>query len=268
MRVRFNWPSGAVSLFQNDLPARIEIEGILRQSSLILVNGEQVWPLIVQEVQREAVPFPIGTRVRLREDIGPEHEYLMGIERIGQVVHYEGDSVGVVWEDWFGGHGCDRSTGSSGWYIRPEHLVAAPLPQTTTPTYTDCEAECAGCGDQLGSCSDWDEYQRGDGRSHRYCLDSMWEGDDGRFYHDGCQPADEEEETPPPAFQVGDEVVVTREVGTLVVGHWGTVRVIDSPNRCGVEFPGLVGFEGGHTLGGVLPLANGFYCTNDTLARR
>ncbi len=256
MRVEFNWQGGGRSILQRD-----------RAAQTIIVDGVQVWSLIVQEVQREAVPFPIGMWVRLREDIGPEHEYPMGIERIGQVVHYEGDSVGVVWEDWFGGHGCDRSTGYSGWYVRPEHLVAAPLPQTTTPTYPDCETECGDCGDQLGECREWDAYQRMDGTNHNSCLDAMWEGDDGRFYHDGCQP-NEEEETSPPAFQIGDAVVVTREVGSLIVGHWGTVRMIDSPNLCGVEFPGLVGFEGGHTLGGLLPSNNGFYCTNDTLARR
>ncbi len=254
MRVRFNWSSGATSLLQNDQPARIEIDGILSQSSLILVDGEQVWPRLPQDEQVEAVPFPIGMRVQVTRELsgGPP------AWSFGRVVQVRENTIGVEWESWDAGHECQGSAVlGRGYYTMPSDLVAAPLPQTTTPTYPDCETECGSCGSALGMCISEGEVHAED------CLDTMREGDDRRFYHDGCQP-NEEEETPPPSFQIGDEVVVIRGVGSLEVGHFGTVRLIDGPNRVGVAVHGL---EIGNTLGGLLASDCGFYCTNDMLER-
>ncbi len=262
MRVEFNWMRGHQSILQQDDHAIIKISDLMPGSSFVYVMGEQVWPPISQEEQVEgtelvaAVPFPIGMRVQVTGNIGegpPNFSF-------GQVVEVKENTRGIEWEGWNGGHTCSGNAASGqGYYVRPENLVAAPLPQTT-PTYPDCETECAECGTPLGLCIDAGE------RHSDLCLDTMWEGVDGQFYHDSCQPeAEEEEETPPPAFQIGDVVHITRDVGALARGLCGTVRTIEL-NGYGVEILGIGNM--GQTLGGVLLTYQGWYCTTDMLERR
>jgi len=244
MRVEFKWQSGGQSVLQRDDSAQS-----------IFVDGEQVWPRLPQDEQEEAVPFPIGTRVQCvnsRMDIGgpPEHQF-------GRVVHLDGsDNIGVEWDAWYDGHNCDgHAARNQGWYVFTVDLVLAPLSQTTTTSYPDCETGCAGCDEPLGTCiSEGAVHDDG-------CLDDMWEADGGGFYHAGCTPVDEAESVTP-TFQIGDAVRVTRGAHSRCVG---TVRMIDGPNRCGVELPGV---SGGINLGGILTNNYGRYFMNDILERR
>lgn len=255
MRVVFTWPDGNTSVLQReDSATRIDIYEV-DSATVVMVSGSVVRVGDGSQPTTELpIPFPIGTRVQVTRHDGegpPTGSF-------GRVVDPRTRSIGVEWEGWTEGHGCNgHITTDQGYYIRPEYLVAAPLSQTTTTSYPDCETECAGCVEGLGRCI------TGDAMGHEDdCLDDIVEMD-GLFYHMECTPEEEEaEETPPPAFQIGDAVRITRGVHSRCVG---TVRIMDGPNRCGVELPGV---SGGINLAGIITNNNGRYFTNDMLERR
>lgn len=271
MRVVFTWPNMLGEepqksvLRRDECAAEIEIIDLdPTGGSCVTVNGAQVWPRLPQEEQavsasgRAAVPFPIGTRVQLvaAHELGPP------TGSFGRVVSL-GGSIGVEWEGWSRGHNCRGSAvPNQGYYVNLTDLVAAPLSQTTTTIYPDCETECAGCGAALGAClADGLLYPVSyrhdvlDGR----CLDGVSE-QDSLFYHEDCVPEAGEGITP--LFQVGAEVRITRDVGILNCGLIGTVRTIE-PNGYGVEILGIG--SRGHNLGGVLLTHQGWNCTADML---
>jgi len=187
MRVEFRWPNLERSVLQReDSATHINITD-LPEWTVVSINGYTLTRPEQGRVGSEQ-PFPIGARVQLRGDLGPdpEHDYPMSVGSIGRVVDYTDDdmghTVGVEWEGWHSGHDCDGSiTDHQGWYVRTNDLVVVPSSQITITSYPTYETLCDDCGLELGRCfvdEGWDHEDR--------CLNDMWEGDDGQFYHEGC----------------------------------------------------------------------------------